>query len=667
MNIFLTGGTGLIGTNLIGELAKRKGKIYVLVRASSKYKLDEIAQKYELSKTRLVPIVGDINQPLLGVSEEDITKLEGKVDEFIHCAAIYDIEAPAEAQYQSNVEGTRQALALAEALKAGCFNQLSSIAAAGMYRGTWTEKMFAEAVDLDSNPYLRTKHDSEAIVRESKTVPWRVFRPSMVVGHSKTGEIDKIDGPYYLFKTIQRIRKVMPSWAPTLGLESGPMNIVPVDYVAQALDHIINEGGNHGQCFHLTDPKAYTMGDALQIFSRAANGPKFPVRVNASKLLNAVPKPLASIINHMPQVKYASDKILDRMDLPREVLSMLRFGAYYDCRNTQRALQGSGIKAPDLRDYAGNIWNYWERHLDSDAEALRTLEGRVRGRVVVVTGASSGIGKALSYRLGRAGAKVILVARGIEKLEETQHDILSMGGEAYIYPCDLANVDACGELSQKILEDHGRVDILVNNAGRSIRRSLKLTYDRFHDFERTMQLNYFGPVKLIMGFLPAMTEQQNGHVINISSIAVAAGVTPRFSAYAASKAALDVYSRCAGGEFRSDNIKFTNIHMPLVRTPMIGPTSIYNSVPTLTPEEAVDLIEKAIIKQPQEINNLTGSMMKMASLISPDYMEQLMNTVYKVFPDSAAAKGEKALPASEQPAPTTEQVALAAVLSGAHV
>ncbi|GAA5317737.1 MAG: SDR family oxidoreductase [Candidatus Pelagadaptatus aseana] len=666
MNVFLTGGTGFIGKNLISELVKRKGEIYVLVRESSKYKLDEIAQKYDFEPSLLTPVIGDINQPLLGLSEESIKDLDGKVDEFIHAAAIYDIEAPAEEQYQSNVEGTRQALALAEQINAKCFNQISSIAAGGLYKGTWTEKMFKEAVDLDSNPYLRTKHDSEGIVRETTTIPWRIFRPAIVVGHSQTGEIDKIDGPYYFFKVIQRLRNIMPSFIPTLGMEAGPINLVPVDFVAQAIDHIVAEGGNHGQCFHLTDPKAYTMGDAIQVFSKAANGPKFPIRVNANKLLNLVPKPLSSVVNHMPVVKFATDRVFDQLDMPRELIGMLKFGAYYDSRNTQRALQGTGIKVPDLREYAGTLWEYWERNLDKDSASLSTLEGRIRGRVVVVTGASSGIGKALAYRLAKAGAKVILVARGLEKLEETQRDIISLGGEAYVYPCDLSDLDACGELSNRILADHGRIDILVNNAGRSIRRSLKLTYDRFHDFERTMQLNYFGPVKLIMGCLPSMSEQQSGHIINISSIAVAAGVMPRFSAYAASKAALDAFSRCAGGEYRSDNVKFTNIHMPLVKTPMIGPTSIYNSVPTLTPEEAVDLIEKAIVKQPHEINNLTGSAMKAVGMISPDSMEQLMNIVYKVFPDSAAAKGQN-LPAKDQPAPTSEQVALAAVLSGAHV
>ncbi len=319
-----------------------------------------------------------------------------------------------------------------------------------------------------------------------------------------------------------------------------------------------------------------------------------------------------------------------------------------------------------LKQYTDSVRDLLPLRGASGSGVSSALQRRVRDQVVVVTGASSGIGQTLALRLGEAGARVILVARGAEKLEEVRREISAAGGEAHSYPCDLSDVEACAELAQRIVEDHGEVHILVNNAGRSIRRSLKLTYDRFHDFERTMQLNYFGPVRLIMGLLPAMSEQRQGHVINISSIAVNAGAMPRFSAYAASKSALDVFSRCAGAEYRHENVRFTNIHMPLVRTPMIGPTSIYDSVPTLTPEQAVDLIERAIIRRPREINNLTGAALKALGMVSPDSVERLMNVVYKVFPDSAAARGEK-LPAGQRTRATAEQVALATVLSGAHV
>src|SRR5690606_15470054 len=176
------------------------------------------------------------------------------------------------------------------------------------------------------------------------------------------------------------------------------------------------------------------------------------------------------------------------------------------------------------------------------------------------------------------------------------HDALPIyfGGEAYAYQCDLADLADCDRFVQQVLEDHGCCDYLINNAGRSIRRSLVHSFDRFHDFERTMQLNYFGALRLTMGFAPCMLERKRGHVVNISSIGLLTNA-PRFSAYVASKAALEAFSRCAAAEWSDQNVTFTTINMPLVRTPMISPTKLYESVPTLTPEQAADLVAEAII------------------------------------------------------------------------
>ncbi len=157
----------------------------------------------------------------------------------------------------------------------------------------------------------------------------------------------------------------------------------------------------------------------------------------------------------------------------------------------------------------------------------------------------------------------------------------------------MADIASCDTLVQRVMNDHGGVDILINNAGRSIRRAIENSLDRFHDYERTMQLNYFGALRLIMGFIPSMLQKKRGHVINISSIGVLSNA-PRFSAYVASKAALDAFSRCAVAEFSDSGIEFTTINMPLVRTEMIAPTKIYQHVPTLSPEEAADLIVQAI-------------------------------------------------------------------------
>ena len=283
---------------------------------------------------------------------------------------------------------------------------------------------------------------------------------------------------------------------------------------------------------------------------------------------------------------------------------------------------------------------------------------------MVITGASSGIGKAAALQLAEAGAQVVLVARSIEKLEETRKEIKAGGGVSFAYPCDVSDMESCDKLVETVLKNHGHVDVLINNAGRSIRRSLELTFDRFHDFERTMQLNYFGAIRLVMGFAPAMLKRRQGHVINISSIAVIVGTSPRFSAYAASKSALDAFSRSAAAEFSDRNIAFTTINMPLVRTPMIGPTSIYQAVPTLTPEEAANMIGEAIVKRPKRIATPLGITMQVLNAIMPKATEIIMNMVFKTFPDSSAAKGAEGEAKTEASA---EQVALAAVLKGIHV
>ena len=189
-----------------------------------------------------------------------------------------------------------------------------------------------------------------------------------------------------------------------------------------------------------------------------------------------------------------------------------------------------------------------------------------------------------------------------------------------------------------MLENHDHVDILINNAGRSIRRSVQYSFDRFHDYERTMQLNYFGALRLIMGFAPRMLERRSGHIINISSIGVLAS-PPRFSAYVASKAALDAFSWCAAAEFADRKVRFTTINMPLVRTPMIAPTKLYDAFPTLSPEQAADLVMKAIIEQPKRVATGLGLAGAVAQAIAPQVSEFVLNQAYRLFPDSAAARG----------------------------
>src|SRR5213083_1577624 len=266
------------------------------------------------------------------------------------------------------------------------------------------------------------------------------------------------------------------------------------------------------------------------------------------------------------------------------------------CERTRSVLEGTGLSCPPLHAYAWKIWDYWERHMDPEAPTARNLRKALQDRIVVVTGASSGIGRATAQLVARHGAKVVLVSRTKDKLDALRLDIEAEGGAAFVYPADLSDLDACDTMIKRVLADHGRVDILVNNAGRSIRRSIEAEYDRFHDFQRTMQLNYFGAVKLIMGFLPGMRERKSGHIINVSSIGAQTN-TPRFSAYVASKSALDSFSRCIASEVVDDQVHMTTIYLPLVRTQMIEPTGMYDAFPTASSDEAADLVTGAMISK----------------------------------------------------------------------
>ncbi|WP_180077136.1 SDR family NAD(P)-dependent oxidoreductase [Acinetobacter sp. YH12251] len=265
---------------------------------------------------------------------------------------------------------------------------------------------------------------------------------------------------------------------------------------------------------------------------------------------------------------------------------------------------------------------------------------RVNGKTILITGASSGIGLTTAHRLANAGAHVLLVARTKETLDAVKAEIEATGGKADVFPCDLNDMDSIDAVAQQILASVDHIDILINNAGRSIRRAVYESTDRFHDFERTMQLNYFGAVRLVMNLLPKMMIRREGHIINISSIGVLANAT-RFSAYVASKAALDAFSRCLSAEVHSHNIAITSVYMPLVRTPMIAPTKIYKYVPTLSPEQATDLIAYAIVKRPKKVATNLGRLASITYSIAPDINNKLMSIGYNLFPSSSASIGKQ--------------------------
>jgi NAD(P)-dependent dehydrogenase (short-subunit alcohol dehydrogenase family) len=662
MHYFVTGATGFIGRRLVRRLLQHKQSVvYFLVREASAARTDELLRYWGVDKTRAIAVAGDLTEPGLGISKSQVAKLTGTIKHFFHLAAVYDLKADEETQVKVNIEGTRHVVEFANEIRAGCLHHVSSIAAAGLYEGVFREDMFEEAENLD-HAYFRTKHDSERIVREQTKGAWRVYRPGMVVGDSKTGEMDKIDGPYYFFKLIQRLRQALPPWMPTIGLEGGRINLVPVDFVVEALNHIAHKRGLDRKTFHLTDTEGMRVGQVLNTFARAAHAPSMSLYVNAA-LLGFIPRGVKKGLMSVTPVRRIRNAVMKDLGLPDDILTFVNYPTRFDNRETLAALKGSGIEIPPLESYAYRLWDYWERHLDPDLAIDRTLKGQVKGKVVLITGGSSGIGLATAEKVAAAGGTVLIVARDEEKLAEARAIVAARGGKVFTYSADVSDPKSCDELVKAVLEKHGQVDILVNNAGRSIRRAIESSYDRFHDFERTMQLNYFGSLRLTMGLMPSMAKRRKGHVINISSIGVLTNA-PRFSAYVASKAALDAWTRCAASEFADVGIHFTTINMPLVRTPMIAPTKIYQNVPTLSPEDAADLVAQAIVYKPVRIATRLGIFGEVLHALLPRVAQIVMNTTFRMFPDSSAAQGAKG--GDQKPQATADQIALSNLMRGIH-
>ena len=668
MHYFVTGATGFIGKRLVKALLARRGtKVSFLLRPGSEGKLAELYSYWGVGKSRAMAVSGDLTSKKLGVSAEGLTALKGQITAVYHLAAVYDLGADEDSQVAVNIDGTRNMVEFAKAIDAGHVHHVSSIAAAGLYEGVFREDMFSEAEGLD-HPYFMTKHESEKIVRTECKRPWTVYRPALVVGDSTTGEMDKIDGPYYFFKLIQRMRQLLPPWMPSMGLEGGRINIVPVDFVVKALDHISHSKTElGGKCFHLVDPEGYRVGDVLDIFAKAAHAPKMNVFVNAA-LLGFIPKSIKKGLMALAPVRRVYHAVMKDLGVPEDMFTFINYPTRFDCREATAALKGSGISCPNLNDYAWRLWDYWERHLDPDLFIDRSLKGAVGGKVVLITGGSSGIGLAAACKFAEAGAITVICARGEDKLQQAVDEINAhveakgaKKAQVFSYSVDIADEAGCAEFVKRVEAEHGGVDYLINNAGRSIRRAIENSYERFHDFERTMSLNYFGCLRVTMGFLPGMVKKRKGHVVNISSIGVLTNA-PRFSAYVASKAALDAWTRCASSEYADQGVSFTTINMPLVRTPMIAPTQIYKNVPTLAPEEAADMIAQACVYKPVRIATRLGISGQVLHALAPRVAQIVMNTTFRMFPDSDAAKGAK----GDKPKLSAEAIAMQQMMRGIH-
>lgn len=634
MRYVVTGGTGFIGRRIVTEILAHRddAEVWVLVRRDSLSRFERLATTWG---ERVRPLVGDLTAADLGLADETCAEL-GSIDHLVHCAAIYDITAPEEEQRAANVEGTRAVIELAKRLDA-TLHHVSSIAVAGTYRGEFTEDDFDVAQDLPT-PYHQTKFEAEQLVRSTRGLRYRVYRPAVVVGDSRTGEMDKADGPYYFFPVLAKLAR-LPKLTPMVLPDTGRTNIVPVDFVVEAVVHIMHTEDRDGQTFHLTAPKTTGLRGIYRGVAKAAGLP--PLR---GTLPSATATP---IMRATGRTKVLRNMAATQLGVPAEILDVVDLFPTFTSEKTAEALRGTGIEVPDFASYAPKLWEYWAEHLDPNRARRDDPRGPLVNKHVIITGASSGIGRASAIAVAERGATVFALARNAEALDELVAEIRATGGQAHAFTCDVTDSASVEHTVKDILGRFGHVDYLVNNAGRSIRRSVSASTDRLHDYERVMAVNYFGAVRMVLALLPHWRERRFGHVVNVSSAGVQAS-SPKYSAYIPSKAALDAFAEVVGTETLSDHITFTSIHMPLVKTPMIAPSRSLNPMPPITAEHAAAMVVRGLVDKPARIDTPVGTLADVGMYFTPKLSRRVLHQIYLGYPDSAAARGVDPKPVAER-------------------
>ena len=620
---FITGGTGLIGRHLVATLLARGESVRVLLRPGSRARRAAVIDDWG-NHAGLTLLEGDLTRPGLGLASG---ALDG-VDHVYHLGAIYDLAASKEALRAANVDGTQ---ALIEALEGfgGVLHHVSSVAVAGDFKGTFLESMFDEGQGMP-HAYHRSKFDAEALVRESK-LRWRIYRPAAVVGHSVTGAVDAVDGPYYLFKIVQRLGGQLPGWFPMRTTRRGSINMVPVDFVAAAIDAAAHHEGLDGQALHVVDPAPPRYTQTFNMLARLAGAPQ------TKRLGGAVGKMIsgANWLGQTPSARFLKDEMLADSGVPRGVLDAFNDNVTFDAQGMSTVLAAAGLRCPAQEEYIRALWCYWLLHLDPDRDPMLARRARFAGQTVMITGASSGIGAELAVQCGELGADVLLVARRRDPMEEVAGRVRAAGGRAWVYVADLSDLDACDAVVEQALAEHGHIDILVNNAARSIRRPLAESLERFHDFERVMQLNYFAPVRLIRGVLPQMRERRSGHVVNVLTAGVALP-TPLFGVYGSSKAALSHLTDTLAAEHLHEGIYFTAAYPGFVRTPMMDATGKYEDTQAMTPEAAARWIVDGVVQRQRRLATASTTRRWVLNGAAPKFMTRMLNLAYRIYSDDDA-------------------------------
>lgn len=628
---FVTGGTGLIGRAVVERLLRQGLDVTLMLRAGAEERRREALGGLRAiaggANGSLTLVTGDLAEPDLALSEDASAALRSAGHCF-HIAALYDIDADPEAIERTNVEGTRHLLgALTKARFDGRLHHVSSVAVAGDYAGTFTEDMFQEGQALP-HAYHRSKFESEKLVRESR-FDYRIYRPSSVVGDSRTGAIDRIDGVYFSFGAIQKLAYALPGWVrlPVPRIR-GRFNLVPVDYVADAMVHIAL-ARTDARVFHLVDPKPPSFAKMTDMFVAAAGGPRLGPSIDLAKVPGA--RKTGAMMAMLPSVRELRDAFVSDLGLPVQSLGAMNIRVRLEDDHTQAALVGSGIECPALKTYAKTLYRYYEDHLDPMKQRPVRYRRGLCGKVVLVTGASRGIGLVTAQMAADSGAEVLLVARDAAKLEEVAKAIRARGGRAHALPADLSSFEQIDALADTVLARHGGVDVLIHNAARSIRRPISASLDRFHDYERTMALNYFAPVRLTLRLLPSLLERSGtiSHVLTMGVLIPG----PYFAAYLATKSALDAFGDSLMAELQHEGLHVSSVYLPLVKTEMVAPVEEYaGRRDVMTPERAATMILDGVVDRRRRVMTPLGAVFAFSNRVTPATTSRILNLLERAFP-----------------------------------
>ena len=635
MTYFVTGGTGLIGRELLGRLADRGVDVDVLVRPRSLQRwadwIDGLDARARAAGGSVRAVEGDVTQAGLGLSGYDRA-----IEHFFHVAGYYDIAGDAARMRSVNVDGTQHVIDFLGAHSpSALLHHASSVAVAGDYAGEFPEDELDCGQGFD-HEYHRSKYDAEVLVRASG-LRHRIYRPSAVVGHSETGEMDRVDGPYFLFKMVQKLGHALPGWAPMMGWSNEQVNMVPVDFVADVIDAAAHQPDRDGQTFHIADPDPLTLPQVYNTLAPLAGAPRMSGTLGAGKRKGSgMLGNVRQMFSSLGAATFLREQLLSDYNIPAAISAAKNTNVSYATTNLESVMSRAEIRCPKPEKYLPALWFYWAQHLDPDRDEKLRWERTFGGKTVLITGASSGVGEAMARMCAECGARVVLLARREELLQDIVSQIESAGGKADYFVADLSDLDAIGQLVEDVVARHGHIDVLVNNAARSIRRPIAGSYDRLHDYERTMRLNYLAPVALCLGFLPTMVQAGGGHIVSV----LTAGShlpSPYFSAYTASKAALSQFTDTLSAEYLHEGVHTTSAYLSWVVTPMMTATDKYaekvKRENIMTPERASAWIMDGVAYRKRKLYSATTLRRFMWSTLFPKFMTRSLSYVFQVYHD----------------------------------